>query len=105
MRQPLAAEREDFLCARARALFESDEGFGTLAPALVGNPDHRAFEHGRVGADGLLDLDRRDVLAAGDDDVLGAVAQFDVAVGVPDGQITGVEPAAAKRLSVAAGSA
>ena len=58
-----------------------------------------------MGADGLLDLDGGDVLAAGDDDVLLAVAQLDVAVGVHDGQVAGVEPAAGEgargRLRVA----
>src|SRR5262249_28310507 len=59
---------------------------------------HRAFEHSRMSADRLLDLDARDVLAAGDNDVLVPVAELDVAVRVPYGEITGVEPAAAKRL-------
>ena len=47
--------------------------------------------------DGLLHLDRRDVLAAGDDDVLAAVAQLDVAVRMQDGEVAGVEPAASER--------
>jgi hypothetical protein len=36
-----------------------------------------------------LDLDGRDVLAAGDDDVLGAVAQLDIAVGMRYAEIAG----------------
>jgi hypothetical protein len=35
--------------------------------------------------DGLLDFDAGDVLAAGDDDFLAAVAQLDVPVRMPDG--------------------
>ena len=78
--------------------------FGPLAPVLVGDGDDRALQHGRVAGDGLLDLDGRDVLAAGDDDVLLAVAQLDVAVRVHHRQVAGVEPAAAERLAVASGS-
>jgi hypothetical protein len=37
-----------------------------------------------VGDERLFDLDAGDVFAARDDDVLAAVAQFDVAVGMPD---------------------
>ena len=52
----------------------------------------------RMARDGLLDLDRRDVLAAGDDDVLRAVAELDVAVRVMDREIARVEPPAAERI-------
>ena len=55
--------------------------------------------------DDLLHLLAGNILAAGDDDVLRAVLQLDVAVGVPHRQVAGVEPAASKRstggLSVA----
>ena len=44
--------------------------------------------------DDVLDLDRGDVLAAGDDDVLGAVLELDIAVRVHDAEIAGMEPAA-----------
>src|SRR5262249_57871604 len=39
-----------------------------------------------------------DVLAAGDDDVLGAIADLDVAAGVPDRHVAGVKPAARERV-------
>ena len=47
-----------------------------------------SIEHGGVGADRLLHLDAGDVLSAGDDDVLAAIAQLDVAVGMPHGKVT-----------------
>jgi len=75
-----------------------DERLGPLTPVLVRDADHRAFQHRGVGRDGLLDLDAGDVLAAGDDDVLAPVAQLDVPVRVPHGQVTGVGPAAGERL-------
>ena len=46
----------------------------------------------------FLDLDGRDVLAAGDDDVLGAILDLDVAVGMGHGEIAGPVPAAGERL-------
>src|SRR5439155_3383216 len=74
------------------------ERLGPLAPAFVGHPDDGGLQHGRVRHDGLFDLDRGDVLAARDDDVLGPVAQFDVTVGVHHTQVAGVEPAAPERV-------
>src|SRR6059036_3861536 len=93
-----AAELDDLLLGRRHPRLQRDERFGPLAPPLVGDRDHRALEHGRVLGNGLLDLDRRDVLAARDDDVLLPVAQLDVAVGVPHGDVARVEPPAAERL-------
>ncbi len=43
-----------------------------------------------------LHLDCRDVLTARDNDVLGAISQFDVGVRVDDAEITRVEPSSAK---------
>ena len=46
----------------------------------------------------VLDLDRGNVLAARNDDVLGAVLELDVAVGMHDAEIAGMEPAAGEGL-------
>src|SRR5262245_54476326 len=43
-----------------------DEGADDLAPTLVGKPDHRNLRDRRIERQAALDLDRRDVLAAGD---------------------------------------
>src|SRR5262245_19153926 len=94
----LPAELDDVLLAGLRALLERDECLGTLPPLLIRNRHHRAFEDGRVLGDGLLDLDGRDVLSAGDDDVLLAIATLDVAVGMPDADVPRVEPAAPEGL-------
>src|SRR4029453_2933792 len=72
---------------------ENDERLGALAPLLVGYADHRRFVDGGVRFEGVLHLDGRDVLTAGDDDVLGPVPQFHIAVGVHDTQVAGVHPA------------
>src|SRR5262249_10730097 len=73
----LPAELDDVLLAGLRALLERDERLGTLPPLLIRNRNHGAFEDGGMLGDGLLDLDGRDVLSAGDDDVLLAIAKLD----------------------------
>ena len=45
----------------------------------------------------VLDFDGRDVFAARDDDVLGAVFELDVAVGMHNAEIAGMKPAAGER--------
>ena len=60
--------------------FSVDEGAGRLAPFLVRPRDHGAVDHSRVAVERALDLDRADVLAARDDDVLRAVLDLDIAV-------------------------
>src|SRR5262249_7992336 len=91
--EALPAERDDLLRGGRAALAERDERLRPLAPVRVRDPDDRAFEYGRVGGDRLLDFDAGDVLATGDDDVLAAVAELDVAVRMPYGQVPGMEPA------------
>jgi len=49
------------------------ESLGSLTPFCVRHPNDRHLQHGWVGDDGVLHLDRGDVLTAGDDDVLGPV--------------------------------
>ena len=78
----------------AAAPLERDEGARALAPLGVRPRDHGGLEHGGVAVQGALDLDRGDVLAARDDDVLGAVLDLDVAVLVHHAEIAGVKPAA-----------
>src|SRR3989475_4069667 len=98
VREHRAAVGDDVGLRRRPSLLEHDERLRHLAPLRVRHGDHRHLEHVGVACDRLLDLDGRDVLAARDDDVLLAVAQLDVAVGVHDGHVAGVEPAAAESL-------
>jgi len=71
-----------------------DEGAGDLAPCRIGPGDHGDALHRRVLGQRFLDLDRRNVLAAGDDDVLGPVLELNVAVGMLDAEVARMEPAA-----------
>src|SRR6266511_3568190 len=88
----LAAELHDVLAGHLHCRAFRDEGFGHLTPSGVRDTDDADLQHRRVFHDDLLHLLGRDVFAAGDDDVLGAVFQLDVVVRVPDGQVTGMEP-------------
>src|SRR6476660_2549337 len=88
---------DNFLLSHRGAVAQDNEGLRCLAPIIVRNADHRYLEHGGMRGNGLLNLDRRDVLATANDDVLGPVAQFDVAVRVHHPEVAGVEPAAAER--------
>ena len=63
-----------------RAGLQLDERARRLAPLRVGLRDDRRGEHRRMAIEHVLDLERADVLAAGDDDVLRAVLDLDVAV-------------------------
>ncbi len=90
----LAAPGHDLGLGRRLAGLQLDEGARRLAPFLVGPCDDGGGLDRRVLVERVLDLDRGDVLAAGDDDILGAVLELDVAVRMAHAEIAGVEPAA-----------
>src|SRR4051812_8160380 len=98
LRQVLAAELEQLVLPGVLARLELDERLRALAPLLVRHRHDGDLGDRRVPGDRLLDLDARDVLAARDDDVLGAVAELDVAVGMPDREVARVKPAALEGL-------
>src|SRR5262245_1624075 len=81
-REQAAAVLDDLLFGGARIRLELDERARRLAPLRVGLRHHGGREHRRVAVDRVLDLERRDVLAAGDDDVIAAVLYLRVAVGL-----------------------
>src|SRR5690554_7452027 len=82
----------------AVAHFQLDEGARSLAPLVVGLGHDRRLFHRRVGIQRVFNLDSGDVLAAGNDDVLGAILDLDVTVGMPHSQVSGVVPASGQRL-------
>src|SRR4029077_12517583 len=94
----LAAESDDFFrCGWCFGL-EGHKGAGGFAPHRVGAGDDGGFEHAGMPVEDVFDLDRRDVLAARNDDVLRAVLQLDIAVGMHDPEIARMEPPARKGL-------
>ena len=72
---------------------EPDEAAAVLAEAHVGRGDDRDLGDAGHAQQQLLDLERADVLAAADDDVLLAVDDREVAVVVEHADVAGREPA------------
>ena len=90
----LPAPSDQFLGRGRCAGLKFDEGARRLAPFIVGLGDHGDHLHGGMLVESVLDLDRGNILAAGNDDVLGAVLELDIAVGMHHAEIAGVKPAA-----------
>src|SRR5690606_39233586 len=90
VREALAAMRDELFGAGARIRPQLDEGGRCLAPARIRLRDHAAGEDRRMGVEHVLDLDRGDVLAARDDDVLGAILDPDIAVRLEHAEVAGV---------------
>ena len=71
-----------------------DKGAGRLAPFFVRPGHHGGEQHGGMLGQRILHFDGGNVLAAGNDDVLGAVLELDIAVRMHHAQIAGMKPAA-----------
>src|ERR1700687_1292460 len=76
MRQILTAEGNDLGFGRTLIWFQGDKCLGALPPLLIGDSDDATFQHRRMLGNNLLHLDRRDILATGNDDVLFAITQL-----------------------------
>ena len=73
--------------------FRHDGHQRPFGPLRVGDGDHRGLEHVGMAHHRILELDRRDPLAAGLDDVLGAVRDGHVTLAVERADVAGAEPA------------
>src|SRR5215204_494441 len=93
----LLAEFYDLLFGGFFPLLQGNESLRTLPPFLVRDGDHGSLHYGRMPANDLLDLNRGDVLAAGDDHVLAAVPELDAPIRMPDGDVARVVPSALER--------
>ena len=92
---PIGDERLDLLeGGRVLRIGGSDDRQRGLDPLRVRDADHARVRDLRVRGDGLFDLDGRDVLATGDDDVLRTVDHVVEALVIHPHEVTGVEPAA-----------
>ena len=78
---------------RLRAFLQDDDGERAFVPLLVPRGDDRGLAHGRMAHERVLEIDRADPLAAGLDQVLGAVRDLHVALGVDGGDVAGAQPA------------
>ena len=98
-RQPRLAKGDDLLVVGLRgAGLEFEEGARRLAPFRVGT-SHDGRQHDRrVLRQHLFHLKARNIFAAGDDDVLGAILDLDRTVRMPNGEVTGEAPISDQRL-------
>ena len=85
----------DYICDRDRTgiRLERHKGARGLAPDRIGFGDHRRLHDLRVAVERVLDLERGDVFAARDDDVLRPVLDLDITVGMTNPEVAGMEPA------------
>src|SRR5260370_33128252 len=75
-----------------------DESFAGLAAIEHGHADDDALGDRRMLVDRLLDIAREDLVAAGDDDVLDAVDEKEITVGIEIADIAGMQPAIDENL-------
>src|SRR4030095_14843367 len=68
--QMLAAPLDQLVRVRLCIGLQFDKGTGRLAPLIIRFGDYGGGGNGRVLVQGVFDLDRGDILTAGDDDVL-----------------------------------
>ena len=87
-----------------RAFVENNKGMRCFAPFFMRESDDRHLLHRRVSQKHAFDFNGRNVFAATYDDVLHAVANFDVTIRMHDCSVAGMKPSAAQSLSVASGS-
>src|SRR5579885_2103161 len=91
--QPCPHEAHELVGGHPGGWSFDDGRLHNLSPLVVRNAENRAFEHRLVLVQNVLHLRRIDVLAAGEDHVLFAIHDVDVAFGVNYGQVARVEPA------------
>lgn len=99
VREPLEAVVAQLAIGDTLSRADGDERDRNLAPMLVGLCDNRALHYVVMLDHDLLDLNGADVLATGDDQVLLAVTELDLAIEVDHTQVTGVKPAIPEGLA------
>ncbi len=92
------AERDDFFFGHRSALLEFDKRAGTLAPFRIGHGHHGGHQHSGMAVKHVFDFDAGDVFPARNNDVLAAILDLDVAVGIDHREVAAVKPAAMKSL-------
>src|SRR5437764_4309264 len=85
--------REEVVHRALASVTAHDEGERPLVPLGVRQPNDHRLEYRWVGHERVLEGDGADPLAAGLDDILGAIANRDPAVGIDRGDVSGPEPA------------
>src|SRR6187401_3038930 len=89
--------------ARRCLLLADDERHRPLAPAIIGDADDGRLGNARETQDDVLDVERRHPFAAGLDDILDTVHDFQISVGIDDADVAGMQPAIPPKLLRALG--
>src|SRR5436853_4239042 len=95
-RQPLAAVRVQGFCSQRRVGFKDYESLRYFAKTFMWTGDNGNFQHSRVCVDHTLDLESGNIFSARYDDVLGAILDFHITIGMEHGQIARMEPSSAE---------
>src|ERR1700722_17759358 len=97
-RQARPAPFDELFRRGAMIRLHLDESAGRFAPFVVGPRDHGHELDAWMIEQHVLDFDRGNVLAAGNNDILRAVLELHIAVLVLDAKGAGMEPAPSQRL-------
>ena len=96
--QEVATEGDDFGSIEIHSGSTGDERTRGFAPFFVTSSDHGGLQNAGMFHQHALDFDGADVLAAGNDNVLRSIADFDISVGMFDREISRVKPAVRESL-------
>src|ERR1700722_2732060 len=99
MRHMRAAPRNNVRLSHAlRPRLQRHESLRRLAPLRVRPRHHRRLHHIWMLVEHLLDLQRRDVLPTGNDDVLRPILDLDITIRMYHREVAGMEPSPGKSL-------
>ena len=90
----LVAVLDDRWLIHSFSIAQPDDGVHYLAPFSVRDTDGHGFYNSRNLVQDIFHLSRIDVLTTGDNDVLRAILELDIAIWINDSQVAGMEPAA-----------
>src|SRR3954452_16854523 len=96
--QVLASELTKSSLVNGRTILQHDERVWCFAPTFVGQTNDRDLLDGWMTQQHALDFHRRNVFAPADNYIFQTIANLNVAVGMNDGGVTGMKPAASHRL-------
>src|ERR1700737_3543126 len=89
-------EGKQLLFVEALIRLEDDDSGRNFSPSTVRGRNDGTLEHGGMSEDGFLHLEGGNIFAAANDDVFFAIDDVDVVFGVPDGHVSGAQPAVAE---------
>src|SRR5690606_10020617 len=93
-----AAEGAKLFWCHRHVLAQFDEAGRGLAPFVMRSCHNSGQQDSRMAVQNAFNLEAGDVLATGDNDVLGAVTNLDIAIGMVHGKVASMEHAPLKRL-------